>query len=297
MARMPLVSKSQPLRASWRLSPLFLACSKCGATLYTEHQASRPMILRFALNPPEDPEPSLEDLANGLPLVFTDTGAYVGKILGVEEGAQLRVIKSNIEESCPASRFVFFHSRAAISSEPITLLLMPEWFEELPEFVHQLDHYEARIRPLLTMLANQKISEASFTMLLGKYTERFQQAEFRKARFFKEVLETEIARIAVSLETLEAQRILGERSVEEFLLKKSMLSQIKGYLELVVSGIAEATSGTHKLSEEIRELVNGGSISPITASRALAIAEALVKDDQRRQSEQPRRSEQRRQAS
>lgn len=279
---MPSAAQLQPYNSLSRLGPLFLACSKCGAILHTEHQASRPMILQAAMNPLGDPEPSLELIANTLPMVFTDTGAYAGKVLGVEEDTKLKVVRSDTEELCAASRFVFFLSRAVFSSEPVTLLLMPAWFEDLPQLVHQLHYYEARIRPLLALLVDQKISEACFTMLLSKCLSNLGQADFRKAQFLREAMETEIAKIGVALETLEAQKVVGERSDEEFLLKRSMLSQVKAYLELIVSGIAEATRGALELSRKTRKLLESRSISPTTASKALAVAELLLTVEQRR---------------
>jgi len=248
------------------------------------------MILHSGLNPPESRELSPEQLASELPMVFSDIGTYVGKVLAVEDSSKLRVVRSDIEECFPASRFVFLSSHAVFSSEPTTLLLMPTWFEELPQFVHQLSYYETRIRPLLTLLANQKISEASFTMLLGKYSQQFQRSEFQKIQFLKDVLESETAKIRVALETLEAQRILGEISDEEFLLKESMLSHIKTYLELVVNRISEATNETIDLSRKIQELVRRGSISPTTASETLTIVEAILMTDRKYQRAQVRRS-------
>jgi len=248
------------------------------------------MILHSGLNPPEGRELSPEQLTSELPMVFSDIGTYIGKVLGVEDIAKLRVVRSDIEECFPASRFVFFSSHAIVSSEPTTLLLMPTWFVEMPQFVHQLSYYETRIRPLLTLLSNQKISEASFAMLLGKYSQQFQRSEFQKIQFLKDVLESEIAKIGVALETLEAQKIVGERSDEEFLLKESMLSHIKTYLELVVDGITEVTNETIDLSRKIQELVRRGSISPTTASEALSIVEAILITDRKYQRAQVRRS-------
>lgn len=265
-----------------RLGPLFLACPKCGAAFHTEHQASKPMILR-PTSPLKEAELSLEHVAKLLPLVFSDTGAYVGKVLEVEKDGTLKLFRAGVEERCPASRFVFFSSRAAPASEPMTLVMMPAWFEKLPQFADQLDYYEVRIRPLLTLLANQKIGEASFLMLTGKHVEKLQQADIRRsAQILKEALETEITKIKVALETLEAQKVLGERSDEEFLLKKSMLSAIYTYLELVVNGITEAARGALKLSKQIKELGDRGSISPKTASEALVITEAFTMADQKR---------------
>ncbi len=95
--------------------------------------------------------------------------------------------------------------------EPMTLLMMPEWFEALPQFSDQIDRYEANILSLLALLSDRKISEASFLMLLRRHTERFRQAEFWEAHFLREASESEIAKIKVALETLEAQKIGGER--------------------------------------------------------------------------------------
>jgi len=290
VSRLPQQAEPQPSKVPWRLAPLFLTCSKCGATLHIEHQSSKPMILYSDLNPPEIRDLSPERLVNELPMVFSDIGTYIGKVLGVEDGAKLRVVRSDVEECFLASRFVFFSSHAVVSSEPTTLLLMPTWFEELPQFVHQLSYYETRIQPLLTLLANQKISEASFTMLLGKYSQQFQRSEFQKIQFLKDVVESEIAKIRVALETLEAQKIVGEKSDEEFLLKESMLSQIKTYLELVVGRMTKVTNETVFLSRKIQELVRRGSLSPTTASETLGIVEAILMTDRKYQRAQVRRS-------
>jgi len=281
VAMMPTSSK--PSSLSFKLGPLFLACPKCGARFHMEHQASKPMILRSA-SLLKDAEPSFVDAMKLLPMVFSDTGTYIGKVLRVEDGSKLKVVRADVEESCPASRFVFFSSRAVAASEPMTLLMMPEWFEDLPQLSDRVDHYEASILPLLTLLSNKKISEASFLMLLRRHAERFAQTDLKEARFLREASESEIAKIGVALETLEAQKILGERGDEEFLLKKSMLSQIKTYLELVVAGINEAVKRTAELSRKIKQLADQGSISPTTVSEALAVAQPFMMADQLRMS-------------
>lgn len=254
-----------------KLRPMFSHCPKCGALFTAGTGLLNPMVSEQAFGQIEQTEFSLEALVKHLPMAFSDNGTYIGKVLQVNGDGSLKVANPRTEGNFPCSRFVYFLSDATTSAEPATVLLMPIWFEEVPRFADQLGYYESKILPLLEMLANRRISEAPFLALLRRYTRGLPQTNLRKIWFLKEELEAEVAKIRVALETLEARRALGESSDEEYLLKQSILSQIKTYLEFLLGQIDETSNGTQLLSKQIHELVNQGSLSTAIASEALAV--------------------------
>jgi len=260
---------------------MFSRCPKCGAIFTIGTRMLNPMVSEPAFIHTEPHELSLEDLAKHLPMAFSDNGTYIGKVLQVNEDGSLKIANPRTEENFPPSRFVCFLSGAAESAEPATLLLMPIWFEEVPRFADQLGYYESKIRPLLAMLANRRISEAPFLALLRRYMQNFPQTSLRKIQFMREELEAELAKIKVALEALEARRALGESSDEEYLLKQSMLSQIVAYLEFLLGQIDGALKGTQLLSKQINELVKNGSLSTAIASEALAVTSTFSRIEER----------------
>jgi len=254
-----------------KLRPMFSHCPKCGAIFTAGTKLVNPMVSEPAYNQAEQTELSLEDLAKHLPMAFSDNGTYIGKMLQVNGDGSLKIANPRTEDNFPSSRFVYFLSDAAISTEPATMLLMPIWFEEVPRFADQLGYYESKILPLLAMLANRRISEAPFLALLRRYTHNYPQTSLRKIRFLREELEAELAKIKVALETLEARRALGESSDQEYLLKQSMLSQIKTYIEFLLGQIDGTLRESQLLSRRLKELVSQGSLSTAIASEALAV--------------------------
>jgi hypothetical protein len=266
----PDVSSKSP-----KLRPMFSHCPKCGALFTLATRLMNPMVSDPTLAQTDQTELSLGDLAKHLPMAFSDNGTYIGKMVQVNEDGSLRIANPKAEEDFPSSRFVYFLSGSVTSTEPATLMLMPIWFEEVPRFADQLGYYESKIRPLLEMLANRRVSEAPFLALLRRHAQDFPQTSLRKIWFLKEELEAELAKIKVALEAMEARRALGESSDQEYLLKQSMLSQIKTYVEFLLGQIDEVSKRTPLLSKQINELVNQGSLSTATASEAVAVTSAF----------------------
>lgn len=211
-------------------------------------------------------------------MVFSDTGAYVGKAARSQEG-QLTIVRPEGEETYPLSRFILFPSEATISTEPMTLVLMPIWFEQTLEFAAQLSHYESKILPLLIMLADQKISEATFLMLQKRHFRSEGQEHLQKATFFTDVLEGALAKIKVAIETLEATKLLGERNEQEFLLKNSLLTQIRSYLELVVDEIERTTVTTSECFGKMQEMLKAGSLSSTVVSEASRVMKPFCRSE------------------